>query len=80
MLALGPHEIDFDRGRPDGWDGPAMPHGAAFRTEFAVARQPPTDPALAVHALFLKKAVTWEKYSAKVLRNNDFSADNEPPP
>jgi hypothetical protein len=29
-LTLDPHEIDFDREWPDGWNGPAMPHGAVF--------------------------------------------------
>lgn len=29
-LTLEPREIDFDRKWPDGWNGPAMPHGALF--------------------------------------------------
>jgi hypothetical protein len=29
-LALDSREIDFDRQWPDGWKGPAMPHGALF--------------------------------------------------
>jgi hypothetical protein len=29
-LALESRQIDFDRHWPDGWDGPAMPHGAVF--------------------------------------------------
>jgi hypothetical protein len=29
-LALDPRQIDFDRAWPDGWKGPAMPHGAVF--------------------------------------------------
>jgi hypothetical protein len=24
------HQIDFDRQWPDGWNGPAMPHGSLF--------------------------------------------------
>jgi len=29
-LTLDPHRIDFDRRWPDGWNGPAMPHGSLF--------------------------------------------------
>jgi hypothetical protein len=29
-LTLDPHELDFDRKWPDGWNGPARPHGAIF--------------------------------------------------
>jgi hypothetical protein len=29
-LTLDPHRIDFVRHWPDGWDGPAMPHGSLF--------------------------------------------------
>lgn len=29
-LSLNPGEIDFDRRWPDGWAGPAMPHGSLF--------------------------------------------------
>lgn len=29
-LKLDPHRIDFDRRWPDGWNGPAMPHGSLF--------------------------------------------------
>lgn len=29
-LTLDRHSIDFDRKWPDGWNGPAMPHGALF--------------------------------------------------
>ena len=29
-LSLDPREIDFDRQWPDGWVGPAMPHGSVF--------------------------------------------------
>lgn len=29
-LALDSHRIDFDRMWPDGWNGPAMPHGSLF--------------------------------------------------
>jgi hypothetical protein len=29
-LALDAHQIDFDRKWPDGWNGPAMPHGSLF--------------------------------------------------
>jgi hypothetical protein len=29
-LKLEPHQIDFDRQWPDGWNGPAMPHGSVF--------------------------------------------------
>jgi hypothetical protein len=29
-LALEPHDIDFNRQWPDGWNGPAIPHGAVF--------------------------------------------------
>lgn len=37
-LALDPREIDFDRKWPDGWNGPAMPHGAVFGGEPATIR------------------------------------------
>ena len=29
-LTWDPRRIDFDRQWPDGWKGPAMPHGALF--------------------------------------------------
>jgi hypothetical protein len=29
-LALEPYSIDFNRKWPDGWDGPAIPHGTVF--------------------------------------------------
>jgi hypothetical protein len=29
-LALDPYSIDFNRKWPDGWDGPAIPHGTIF--------------------------------------------------
>jgi hypothetical protein len=37
-LTLDPHQIDFDRTWPDGWQGPAMPHGALFSRDPAPAR------------------------------------------
>jgi hypothetical protein len=37
-LALEPLEIDFDLKWPDGWNGPAMPHGAVFSAEAAAVR------------------------------------------
>jgi hypothetical protein len=29
-LTLDPRRIEFDRHWPDGWNGPAMPHGSLF--------------------------------------------------
>ena len=29
-LAIEPYSIDFNRKWPDGWDGPAIPHGTIF--------------------------------------------------
>ena len=29
-LSVDPRRIDFDRQWPDGWNGPAMPHGSLF--------------------------------------------------
>jgi len=37
-LALEPRHIDFDRKWPDGWNGPAMPHGAVFSQATAASR------------------------------------------
>jgi hypothetical protein len=37
-LTLDPREIDFDRHWPDGWSGPAMPHGAVFGSAPAATR------------------------------------------
>src|SRR4029453_13034403 len=37
-LALKPRKIDFDRKGPDGWNGPAMPHGAFLGNAAAATR------------------------------------------
>jgi len=37
-LALDRRQIDFDRQWPDGWNGPAMPHGAVFGHAAAATR------------------------------------------
>ena len=37
-LSLDPRQIDFDRKWPDGWNGPAMPHGAVFGLAPAATR------------------------------------------
>lgn len=37
-LALDSHEISFEREWPDGWNGPAMPHGAVFSNAPATVR------------------------------------------
>jgi len=37
-LALDRRQIDFDRQWPDGWKGPAMPHGAVFGHAAAATR------------------------------------------
>lgn len=34
-LTLDKHQLDFDREWPDGWIGPAMPHGTIFSNETA---------------------------------------------
>lgn len=37
-LTLDPREINFDRQWPDGWNGPAMPHGSIFSNQPASIR------------------------------------------
>jgi hypothetical protein len=37
-LTLEPRQIDFDRKWPDGWNGPAMPHGAVFSQPTAASK------------------------------------------
>jgi hypothetical protein len=34
-LTLDKHQLDFNREWPDGWNGPAMPHGTIFSNETA---------------------------------------------